>query len=273
MTDTDLFVNLRGLRFHCRVDGPAGAPWVVFSNSLASNLTLWDEQVEWLKNRFRILRYDQRGHGSTDVPSSACTFDDLTGDAAALLDYFQVEGATFIGVSMGAVTGLLMASRHPERVARVVAADGQWCAPETARGVWEERIRLAEKGGMSALAGPTIERWFTAESVAAGLPVIDRARRTIGETRLDGFIACVRALESYDFREEISSIAIPVLLVAGACDGTMPQVMNEMHRAINGSKFQLIEGAGHLPNLERPAEFNRLIDEFATHPCPAVSCS
>jgi len=265
----DGFVHLRGMRFHVRVEGSAGAPWLVFSNSLMTDLSLWDEQVEALKADFRILRYDQRGHGSSEVPSGPSNFDELTEDAAALLEYFGIEQATVAGVSMGAVTALLLAARYPQRVSRVVAADGQWFAPPTSRDAWEERMGIAEQGGMCALAGPTIERWFTPDSIRTGMPAIERVRRMIEQTPVQGFIAGASALQSFDIRAEFPKITMPVLFAVGARDGNLPAVMSAMHDAIPGSQFQVIEGAGHLPNVEKPEEFEWLLAQFA-NPAPRL---
>ena len=111
---SNFHVEANGIRFHCRIDGRKDAPWLVFSNSLATNLSLWDGQIATFENSFRILRYDQRGHGGTEVPSEPCSFEQLVDDVVALLDALAIPRATFVGVSMGAVTALRLAARHAE---------------------------------------------------------------------------------------------------------------------------------------------------------------
>ena len=259
---SSLFVEANGIRFHCRTDGPAGAPWIVFSNSLATNLAVWDQQVSELGSSFRILRYDQRGHGGTEVSRSPCTFDLLADDAARLLDAFDIDRATVIGVSMGAVTALRLAVGHPARLCRVVACDGQWAAPSGAVATWEARIRTATEGGMAALVESTVQRWFTPDFLAANPPVLDKVRRMIRETPLAGFTSCARALQDYDFRIPFSTIDVPTLLIVGGADGLLPQVMREMQRTIAGSAFVEIAQAGHLPNVERPEAFNQALRSF-----------
>ncbi|MGA2962978.1 MAG: alpha/beta fold hydrolase, partial [Candidatus Korobacteraceae bacterium] len=149
-------VEANGIRFHCRIDGRKEAPWLVFSNSLATNLSLWDGQIAMLENSFRVLRYDQRGHGGTEVPSQPCTFEQLVDDVVALFDALAIERATFVGVSMGAITALRLAARNARRVDRIVACDGQWAAQPGARELWEERIATVQNQGMQALVEPTV---------------------------------------------------------------------------------------------------------------------
>lgn len=267
------FVNANGLRFHCRVDGPEGAPWIVLSNSLMTNLSLWDDQVAMFSGSYRLLRYDQRGHGDTEVPATPCSFQLLAMDAIALMDAFSIGHAIVMGVSMGAVTALLLAARYPERIKAVVASDGQWSAPSGAAALWEQRIEVATEQGMSALAEPTVRRWFAEESVNGGMVASDKVRHMIGTTPEAGFIACARALQGYDFQEEFAAIRLAVLLIVGAKDGALHETMKAMHAAIAGSRLEEISGAGHLPNIERPWEFNRAIAAFLHEIAPPTSPS
>src|SRR5262249_42948434 len=140
---------------------------------------------------------------------------------------------------------------------------GQWYSPPSSRDAWAARMELAAKGGMATFAGPTVERWFTAESITAALHGVERVRKMIESTPLNGFLACAKALQDFDARDDLRRIAIPTMLIAGARDGAMPQVMEQMHQAIPGSAYHVIEGAGHFPNIEKPGEFNRLLAEFA----------
>jgi 3-oxoadipate enol-lactonase len=258
----DVFVEIDGLRIHCRLEGAAGGPWMIFSNSLATDLSVWDEQVEVFAGHYRILRYDQRGHGETEVPAAACTFDQLTEDAAALLDYFGVEAGVFAGVSMGAVTALRLAQRFPNRLRAVIACDGQPASPASAEETWEQRIHVARQSGMDALMESTLERWFSDDFRGRGGPRLDEVRAMIRNTPIDGYIACARALQRYDFRTDLAKIRLPVLLVVGEKDGALPAVMRSLHLTIPGSKFVEIVGAGHLPNIERAADVMRATEIF-----------
>lgn len=254
-----------GLNFHCQVDGHPEAPWLVFSNSIMTDLTIWDAQVAALCAGYRILRYDHRGHGATDVPGGACTSDQLADDLIALCDWFQIERAVVIGVSMGGVTALRAAERYPARIAGVVALDSQWCAPVGAAAVWDERIRVVREHGMEVLVEPTIARWFTPAFLATAPPSLDRVRSMIRHTPVEGFVASAQSLRDYDVRPDWSRLQAPVCMAAGASDGALPGVMRAMHRALPGSTFVEIAGAGHLPHLEKPAEVQRVVDGFLQH--------
>jgi 3-oxoadipate enol-lactonase len=260
MASEDIPVEHDGLRFRCRLDGPEGAPWVVFSNSLLTNLTVWDAQVAALAERFRCLRYDQRGHGGTSVPQGACDFDQLGGDLLALLDRFGVATCALVGLSMGVTTGLHLVARHPKRLTKLVFADGQVATAPGGAETWEGRIADARKIGMAGLADVTMERWFGAAFRQAGGDAAVRA--AAAAMPLEGYVACGRALQGYDFRHVLSGIAVPTLILAGANDGTMPVSMRAMAQAIPGAIFHVVPDAGHIPNVEQAEIFNRHLLAF-----------
>jgi len=258
----DEIVEHDGLRFRCRLDGPEGAPWIVCSNSLVTDLTIWDRQVEALAPRFRILRYDQRGHGGTSVPVRPATIAQLAEDAAALMRRFGVRSAVFAGVSMRAATGFCLAQRHPDLIARLIASDGQVAAAPGGAQSWQERIELAQREGMAAYADATIPRWFSARSQVEDNPAIPLVRAMMEATPLDGFVACARALQAYDFRADLASMAQPTLLIAGAEDGAMPKSMQALQTQIPRAEFVEIADAGHIPGIERPEAFNAAVNAF-----------
>ncbi|HWK44425.1 MAG TPA: alpha/beta fold hydrolase [Stellaceae bacterium] len=258
----DRVIAVNGLTFRCRVDGTEGAPWLVFSNSMMTDLTLWDAQVAALGDRFRILRYDQRGHGGTSVSPGDCTFDQLVEDAVALFDVFGIGRAHVVGVSMGAATALRLAARFSDRIQSVVMADGQAATPPTGAQAWAERIDLARREGMAALVEPTIARWFRPAFIASGSPVLDDVRRMIRGTPIDGFARCARALQAYDFRDDLGKLRCPTLLLVGAADGALPATMRDMACSVTGALFVEIDEAGHLPNVEQPERFNAALTAF-----------
>jgi len=189
-TSTGFHLQANGIRFHCQIDGREGTPWLVFSNSLSTNLSLWDGQVAAFGNSFRILRYDQRGHGGTEVPREPCAYEQLVDDVVALFDALAIQRATFVGVSMGAVTALRLAARNSGRVDRIVACDGQWVNRTGAKELGEQRIAVARKQGMEGLVESTVRRWFRAEFIAGNPPVLEKVRRMVTTTPAEGFIAC-----------------------------------------------------------------------------------
>jgi len=259
-------IKANGITFNYAIDGREGAPWLVFSNSLATDLSMWDAQAAELGPAFRILRYDQRGHGGTEAPGGRYTFELLIADVVALFDALAIERAHFAGMSMGGATALGLALKHPERVDRVMICDsGCASTPPTAQ-QWEERIAAARAGGMAPLVEPTIARWFPPETVAANPPHLDKVRAMIRSTPVDGFIGCAAALADHDFRSAVGSLTRPALFLVGEKDGTTPVTMRQMHQALPGSAFVGLEGAGHISNLDRPAEFTRAITQFLGGP-------
>lgn len=247
-----------GLQFNIRVEGREGAPWLVFSNSLLTNLDLWEHQVAALSGRFRILRYDQRGHGGTAVPPAPATITQLADDIDGIMGQLGIGTAHFVGVSMGAATGIALAQRNPGRVARLLCSDGNAAtAPGGAQG-WEERIAASRAGGMKALADVTLDRWFASPDS----PAIPAVRAMIEGTPLDGFVACARALQDYEFRPGLAAMRLPVLFVAGSADGAMPKSMPLLAEAVPGARYQEIADAGHLPCIEQPEAFTAALSAF-----------
>src|SRR5438477_12315109 len=171
--------RVNGISINFEIDGPEGAPWLVFSNSLLTNLSMWDDQVAELKQSFRILRYDQRGHGGTQATEGKYSFDLLVADVIALLDALSIERAHFAGISMGGMTALFLAQRFGRRLDRVIACDCGPASTPTSAQQWKERIELATEKGMEALAEVTIPRWFPPEFVASKAPVLDKVRAMI----------------------------------------------------------------------------------------------
>ena len=256
------FVQLGSLQFHYEVSGRPDAPWLVFSNSLMTDLAMWDAQWRAFRDSYRILRYDQRGHGQTQPPVGASTFDELSDDLEALCAHLEIERAVVIGISIGGVTALRLAQRFAARVAGVVACDCRWFSPATSMTVWDERIRMANESGMAGLVPSTIARWFRRAFIDRNGPGLDEVRRMIASTSLDGFVSCARALQSFDIRADFPRIPAPTCFIVGDSDGVLPTVMRDMHRGLAGSTFAQIAEAGHLPNIEQPATVNHTIQAF-----------
>jgi 3-oxoadipate enol-lactonase len=250
-----------GIAINYQIDGREGAPWLIFSNSLITNLAMWDDQVAALKNDFRILRYDQRGHGGSDAPQGKYSFDILVADVIALMDALGIARAHFCGLSMGGMTALFLAQRHPDRFDRVIACDcGPASTPQSAQ-QWQERIALGAEKGMEALADVTIPRWYSPDFVAAGAPVLDKIRRMIVTTPYQGFAGCAYALSDYDLKPGLAGIRNPVLLICGTKDATYPGI-KAINAAVPGSKLVDIEGAGHISNTEQPEKFTGAVLDF-----------
>ena len=255
-------IKANGITINYRVDGAEGAPWLVFSNSLATSLAMWDEQAAALKDSFRVLRYDQRGHGETDAPSGRYPFDTLLADAIGLLDALSIEKAHFAGLSMGGATALGLAERHPERFDRIIVCDSPCQSTPASSQQWEERIAVAQKDGIEALVEPTVNRWFPAETVAKNPPHLDKVRAMIRATPVNGFIGCAAALAAHDYASAVATVKRPVLFMVGEKDGATPAAMRTLSEKLPGSRFVELAGAGHISNMDRPSEFTRAIRDF-----------
>jgi 3-oxoadipate enol-lactonase len=250
-----------GITINYQVDGPEGARWLVFSNSLATSIAMWDEQAAALKDKFRVLRYDQRGHGGTDAPAGRYTYATLLDDAIQLMDALSIKKAHFAGLSMGGATAMGLAQKYPDRVDHVIVCDSPCqSTPQSAQG-WEERIAVAQSKGIEALVEPTIGRWFPPETVTKNPPFLDKIRAMIRTTPVNGFIGCAAALADHDYATAVATVKHPVLFMTGEKDAaTAP--MRKLHEKLTGSRFVELKGAGHISNMERPQEASAAIRDF-----------
>ena len=256
-------IKANGLTVNYQIDGAQGE-WLVLSNSLATNLAMWDAQAREFSGSFRLLRYDQRGHGKSEAPPGRYSFDTLIADAIALMDALGIERANFCGLSMGGATALGLAQRHPDRVARVIVCDSGCASTPQSAQQWVERIAAAEKAGMEPLVEPTVTRWFPPDVVANNPPYLDTVRAMVRTTPVNGFIGCAAALADHDFRSGVGATQSPVLFLAGEKDagGAVPTAMKSLHQALPGSRYVELAGAGHISNLDDPAGFNRALRNF-----------
>jgi 3-oxoadipate enol-lactonase len=254
-------INANGISINYQIDGPEGAPWLIFSNSLITDLTMWDDQAAALKKDYRVLRYDQRGHGGTQVTDGKYNFDMLTADVIGLMDALAIKRAHFCGLSMGGMTSLFLAQRHSDRFDRIIAAD---CGPgSTPAGAqqWQERIDLAAEKGMGALADVTIPRWFPPEYVASKVPALAKVHAMIVRTPFKGFAGCAYALSDFDLKPGLGGIKNRLLGIVGTKDATVPG-MELIHKSVPGSALVRIEGAGHISNVEQPEVFTQAVANF-----------
>jgi len=255
-------VKANGITIRCRIDGPADAPWLVFSNSLATDLTMWDPQADHISRSHRVLRYDQRGHGQTEAPAGRYSFATLLADALALMDALDIERAHFCGLSMGGATAMGLAQQAPARLDKAIVCDSPCASTPASHQQWEERIAVAQRDGMAALVEPTVVRWFPPETVAANPPHLTHIRKMIAATPVNGFVGCAAALGDHDYRSAVATVTRPVLFVAGEKDGTTPAAMRQMQGELAGSRYAEMPGAGHISNLDQPDLFNRVLDDF-----------
>jgi 3-oxoadipate enol-lactonase len=254
------FVELPGIRTHYRSDGPADKPVLLFSNGLGTNLTMWDGQVAEFSKRFRVLRYDQRGHGRSSVPAGAYSIERFGRDVVSLLDRLGIERCYFCGLSMGGMIGQWLGTNAPERLAGLVLCNTA-AKIGTAEG-WNNRIDLVGKGGMEAAIPLVLDRWYTPAFQANAPEVIARARKMLLSTVPEGYVATCAAIRDMDQRETVRYIRVRTLVVAGAHDGvTSPDEGKYLADNIAGAKYVELPAA-HLSNVEAPAEFNAAVLQF-----------
>ncbi len=258
-----MHLKANGINVNYAIDGAEG-PWLVFSNSFATDLTMWDEQARALSSSFRVLRYDQRGHGKTEATPGRYKFDLLIADALALMDALGIARAYFAGLSMGGATALGIAQRHPDRIERAIVCDSGCASSPQSAAQWEERIVLVQKDGMAPLVEPTVARWFPPDVVAENPPYVDRVRAMIRSTPVAGFIGCAAALADHDFRSGVARTKPPVLFIAGEKDagGAVATAMKAMHMELAGSEYVELAGAGHISNLDDPDGFTQAVLAF-----------
>jgi 3-oxoadipate enol-lactonase len=255
-------VSVDGSVLAVRIEGPDAAPVLLLSNSLSSDMTMWDDQVPRWAQRFRIVRYDQRGHGRSTAPPGPYTMERLALDAVAVLDGLGVSRAHFCGLSMGGMVGMWLLTNARERIDRAVLANT--AAHMGPPALWNDRIALARAGGIEATVEPTVKRWFPAEFHARAPGTIERMRNMIRRTSLEGYIGCCEAIRDMDQRQSIRTIGNPTLVIIGANDpATTPAAGRAIHDAIPGCAMTMLEAA-HISNVEQPAAFADAVQEFLT---------
>ena len=258
-----LFAN--GISMNYTLDGPAGAPVVMLSHSLATDLSMWDPQMPALTPRYRVVRYDTRGHGGTDAPAGAYSLEQLADDARALARGLGLPRVHWIGLSMGGMIGQTLALKSPELFASLCLCDTSSRVPVEARPLWADRIKTAEAQGMAPLLEPTLGRWLTGPTREQGGPLVDRIKKMILSTNPSGYAGCCHAISQLDLTDRLSRITIPTLIVVGEEDqGTPVAASRAINEQIKGSQLAIIKAAAHLSNMERPEEFNRIITGFLT---------
>lgn len=253
---------------YAKVQGPENAPCVVFCNSVLTDARIWDSQIEFFKSDYRVCSYDQRGHGQSSNYSGKLSFDDYGRDLIRVLDDFGVDRFHFIGLSMGVPTGLAALKIFPDRFMSFVAVDGLAKSAPGREAFWTGNRKRAESGELDRVISETVSRWLqsTPPQDDQYLRLLDIMR----STSVGGFSAATFALQSYDYSSAISKIKCPFLGIAGSDDGTMPSAMRAQFSEVRNGNFFDVEAAGHVPNFEKPSEFNsRLLDFLVTSASPS----
>lgn len=253
------FIRVNGIVLHHQILGRSDGPALVFSNSLGSDFRIWQEVVPAFLDRFRVVLYDKRGHGLSDAPPAPYSLDDHANDLVALLDALDIRSAALVGLSVGGMIAQRIAVREPARFTALVL-----CCTAAKIGTaetWAERIGVVEKHGLEAIVESVLARWFTSAFRTSRADEWAGWRNMLVRTPREGYAGTCAAIRDADLTPDAGRIAVPTLCVAGDQDGSTPaDVVRGTAELIPGAAFQVIQGAGHIPCVERPAALAALIE-------------
>ena len=248
------------MRLNHRSDGPSKAQVLALPSSLGTTTKLWDANVPAWSETFRVLRYDQRGHGGSDVPPAPYSIEDLGRDFIALLDELGIDRVSFCGLSLGGATAMWLAVHAPERIDRLVLACTSPRFGESQG--WLDRAAIVRENGLEAIADTVLERWFTPRLGREQPRVVARFRELFVRTSPEGYAGCCEALAAWDFRHALGQIEAPTLVIAGAEDTATPSDHAQLLAdRIPKARLVVLPGAAHLGNVERSHAFSSLVTE------------
>jgi len=256
--------KVNGVEINYEVSGNENKPWVTFSNSLATNLHMWDEQARILGPDFHVLRYDKRGHGQSEATAGPYSFDDLMGDVVGLWDHLGIETTHFVGLSIGGMTAQGLMLEYADRLNSVVIANSMGAIAPEFVSAWQDRIDLSKDKGMDPLIQPTMERWFTEAYRNKDTDEAQSVAEMIATTSVNGYTGCAAAIQKLNYLDRLDQVSgTPVLFIAGSQDvGTPAPGMEAMHTKMVGSEYVLLDPAAHISNIERPVDFTKTLCEF-----------
>ncbi|MBV9404193.1 MAG: 3-oxoadipate enol-lactonase [Acidobacteriaceae bacterium] len=254
------FADLNHCRLHYQLDGPSNAPLLVLSNSLGTDVSLWDRQMPAFTRSYRVVRYDTRGHGQSSLSSEPTTITSLASDVIALVDQVGADRFSFCGISIGGLTGMMLALSHPQRLLSLVLANT--AARIGTSESWNARIDTVQTQGIVSLLETIMERWFTAEFRSKHNGIIDHFRECLANTSPEGYIQSCAALRDADLRQSVSRIPVRTLVIAGSHDfATTVDDARFIVEKIPGAAYDELPTA-HISNVEAPEEFSRAVLDF-----------
>jgi len=254
------FADLPGVRLHYQLDGDASLPVLVLSNSLGTNLEMWQPQMAALTRQFRVLRYDTRGHGQSAVTEGPYRIAQLGGDVIALLDHLGLQRVHFCGLSMGGITGMWLALNHAERLNKLILCNtAAYIGPPEN---WTNRAATVQRDGVGSIAAAVVDKWLTPDFAAAQPALVRHLRAMLAATDANGYAANCLAVRDSDLRGEIARIATPTLVIAGSGDiPTPPADGHYLAEAIPGARYVELYAA-HLSNLQQVDGFSEAVLTF-----------
>lgn len=258
-------LKINGIDIHYQVESStsAQAPWLTLSHSLACNLHMWDDQMAVLTQKFRVLRFDTRGHGLSSAPPGDYTLEQMADDVKGLFDALGIARTHWLGLSMGGMIGQTFALKYPGMLQSLILADTTSRRPPNAEQMWGERITIARAKGMAGVLDSTLARWFTDPYRTTRKDVMSRIGQQILTTPVDGFCGACAAIAKVDTLDRLKEIKCPALIIVGEEDhGTPPEMARAIHAHLPGSELLTIPNAAHLSNVEQREVFNQAILRF-----------
>ena len=248
-----------------KLQGDSSNPSIIFSNSLGSDLSMWDPQAKFFENDYQIVRYDKRGHGDSSPFEGPYSFDMLENDVILIMDQLKIDKAHFIGLSMGGMTSIGLALKHSHRFNKFVCCAARADMPPPAIEAWDQRINVVKEKGTLGVVDGSLERWFSEDFRLDNKnnAIIEKASKMIKKTSTNGYIGSCEAIKGLDYLKEIAKIQNKFLFISGETDVGAPALaMEEMHHLTLNSQYKCIPKVAHVFNLENPEATNKIIHEF-----------
>ena len=253
--------HVNGIDLNYEFSGLEDGPVLVFSNSLGTNLHMWDAQAQALGDRYKVLRYDSRGHGKSGAPQGEYTLDTLGRDLVALLDALGIETFDYCGLSKGGMVGQWLGINAGSRVGRMALCNTSSYLPPL--DLWAGRIKMVNEGGMEAIVDTVVERWFRPGFISGDREGVARIRSMLLTTPAHGYAGCCAAIRDMDQREAIKAISVPTLVIAGEHDPATPPEHGELiAQSIEGARLHIVKDAAHLSNIEQNDDFTGALMGF-----------
>tara|TARA_B100000686_G_scaffold350764_1_gene447633 strand:+ start:647 stop:1435 length:789 start_codon:yes stop_codon:yes gene_type:complete len=256
-------IEANGILMGYDLTGNPNGPVITLSHSLATTRQMWWHQLDALEDNYRILRYDTRGHGETEVPDAPYDIPLLANDVAALLRALEIEQTHFVGLSMGGMIGQHFAATHPQLVNSITLCATACQMPPEAAPAWNERIEIANTQGMDGLVNSTVERWFTKKYIRSNEQSLARVREMIRQSPPHGFVCCGEAIKVLAQLNILKEIRCPTLLLVGEEDPSTPPAASQLIKEnVAGAQMKIVKQASHLLNIEQPETFNKELVKF-----------
>jgi len=251
------------LKTHYRIDGH-GSRWITFVTGIANDLTMWDGQVPALERDFKILRYDLRGHGGSETTPGDYSIDILVQDLRTLLDSAHVQKTHLVGLGLGGAIAQAFAIKHPDRVERLMPCCCRARMVPDFAAMWHKLRETVQQNGLETIVEPTVQRWFSEDFKATHPDVLDKIRKMIRGTTLEGYLGVTAAFLGLDLEDRLHEIRAPTLYVSGTEDklGGPPALMQGLSEKIKGARHVSVPGAAHIANIQNPEGFNKVLADF-----------